>query len=125
VTVLFMDLCQGMMICERSKEDGASNNTAAAVHQHKWTHRTMITVKRKHLRFPIVTNVTDFSLDMPQHFIAPSLAFRNNVLRFYLGSIEALGCVRVIGGVCFGYFVFGYDFQETTCVHDQLTITIE
>ena len=119
MTVLFMDLCHGMMICERSKEDGVSNNTAAAVHQHKWTHRTMIitirttpTVKRKHQRFPIVTNVTDFSLGMPQHFIAPSLAFRNNVLRFYLGSIEALGCVRVVGGVCFGYFVFGYDLQR-------------
>ena len=78
MTALFMDLCHGMMICERSKEDGASNNTAAAVHQHKWTHRTMIitirttpTVKRKHQRFPIVTNVTDFSLGMPQHLNAP------------------------------------------------------
>jgi hypothetical protein len=99
VAVLFMDLCLGMIICERSKEDGASNNTAAAVHQHKWTHRTVIitirmtpTVKRKHQRFPLVTNVTDFSLGMPQHFITLSLAFRNDVLRFYRGQTASTNC---------------------------------
>jgi hypothetical protein len=101
VTVLFMDLCHGMMICERSKDDGASNNTAAAaaVHQQKWTHLTMIitirmtpTVKRKHQRFSMVTNVTDFCLGMPQNFIAPSLAFQNDVLRFYLGQTASTNC---------------------------------